>query len=194
MANLEKRWSPRPIENRKETFPEYLHVTFSGRNRYGFNVDTDSQFYKDNKDRLFAYLLRMTGDYHLACDLVQESFARYLAHYSNNGASRPLLYTIARNAALDVLHKQKSESPDAGEYEDPRKNPEQQMMDREAFERMLTAIGQLTPTDRELISLVATADLTYREIGTVLNISEANVKIKVHRARTKLREIMGSGG
>ena len=169
-------------------------VTFLGRQRYGINVNDYDDFYKKHKDKLFAYLLRMTCNYHLACDLVQESFTRYLDRYKNNRASRPLLYTIARNAAMDAMRKQKPESTDAGDREDPRKNPEQRMIDRQAFESLLAAIKKLSPPDRELISLVATADLSYREIGCVLNISESNVKVKVHRARTKLREILASGG
>lgn len=151
-------------------------------------------FYRTHKDQLFAYLFRMTGNYHLACDLVQESFTRYLGRYRDNRFSRPLLYTIARNAALDAIRQRKPESSDEVDHEDPCNNPEQQMMDRQAFDRMLAAIKKLPPSDRELISLVATADLSYREIGSILTISESNVKIKVHRARTKLRAILASGG
>ena len=151
-------------------------------------------FYRKNKNSLFAYLLRMTGNYHLACDLVQESFVRYLSHYKDSIASRPLLYTIARNAALDTIRKQTRESLDAGDLEDSCKNPEQQMMDRQAFEHMLAAIKKLSRPDRELISLIATGDLSYREIGNVLNISASTIKVKVHRARRKLREILASGG
>ena len=172
----------------------YHRVTFAGYIRYGFKVDTYSLFYKENKDRLYAYLLRMTGEAPLAADLVQESFTRYIARYGGRDGNRSLLYTIARNAGLDAIRKQQPECLSENGYEDPRKNPEQQMMDRQAFERLLKAIGKLTPSDRELISLVATADLSYREMGTILNISEANVKVKVHRARMKLREILGSGG
>ena len=178
----------------KNPFKSYHHVTFAYLIRYEFNVDAYRMFYNENKDRLFAYLLRMTGDYHLACDLVHESFVRYLGRYGNNSDSRPLLYTIAHNAAIDAMRKQKPESLDEGSHEDPQKNPEQQMIDRQAFESMQAAINKLSPPDRELISLVATADLSYREIGNVLNISESNVKVKVHRARTKLREILASGG
>ena len=58
----------------------------------------------------------------------------------------------------------------------------------------MSAIDKLAPLDRELISLVTTADLTYQEIGRVLKISEANVKVRIHRARTKLREMLASGG
>ena len=134
----------------------------------------------------------MTGDYHLACDLVQESFTRYLKNYKSIN-SRALLYTIARNAALDTIRKQKTELLDPGEYEDQSNNPESQVMERQAFRRILKAIGQLETSNRELISLVANADLTYREIGSILNISETNVKVRVHRARMKLRKILDSG-
>ena len=134
----------------------------------------------------------MTGDYHLACDLVQESFTRYLKNY-NSINNRTLLYTIARNAALDTIRKRKTEFLDTGEYEDQSNNPESQVIDRQAFNRILKAIGQLETSNRELISLVANADLTYREIGSILNISEANVKVRVHRARMKLRKILDSG-
>ena len=155
-------------------------------------MNNHDRFYRKNKDRLFAYLLRMTGDYHLACDLVQESFTRYLKNY-NSINNRTLLYTIARNAALDVIRKQKTELLDTRDYEDPSKNPESQVMDRQSFNLLLKAIRQLETPYRELISLVANADLTYREIGSVLNISEANVKVRVHRARMKLRKILDAG-
>ncbi len=157
-------------------------------------MDAYSLFYTENKDRLYAYLLRMTGEAQLAADLVQESFARYLGRYGSSDGNRPLLYTIARNAALDALRQPRVDGVYLDNHEDPRINPEQQVIDRQAFDRMLAAIKQLALPDRELISLVCTADLSYREIGNVLNISEANVKVRVHRARTKLREILGSGG
>lgn len=134
----------------------------------------------------------MTGDYHLACDLVQESFTRYLKNY-NRINNRTLLYTIARNAALDAIRKQKTELLDTVDYEDQRSNPESQVMEQQAFKRILRAVGQLETSNRELIALVANADLTYREIGRILNISEANVKVRVHRARMILRKILDSG-
>ena len=59
----------------------YTGVTLFNLIRYGFKVNTYSFFYKENKDRLYAYLLRMTGDRQLALDLVQESFTRYLGRY-----------------------------------------------------------------------------------------------------------------
>ena len=151
-------------------------------------------FYKENKDRLYAFLLRMTGERQLALDLVQESFARCLGRYGRREYSKALLYTIGRNAALDAFRKQSVTGFDPENYIDSSTDPEQQIIDQEKIRQTMSAIAKLAPLDRELISLVTTADLTYQEIGRVLKISEANVKVRIHRARTKLREMLASGG
>jgi len=151
-------------------------------------------FYKENKDRLYAYLLRMTGEQQLALDLVQEGFARYLGRYGRRECNKALLYTIARNAALDAFRKQSADGVDTENFQDSSADPEQQMIDQEKFKQTMLAIAKLAPLDRELISLVTMSDLTYQEIGRVLKMSEANVKVRIHRARTKLREMLASGG
>ena len=163
--------------------------------RYGFIVNDYGLFYKENKDRLYAYLLRMTGERHLALDLVQESFVRYLGRYGRRGEfNKALLYTIGRNAALDAFRRYSLTALDTENYQDSGVDPEQQIIDQEKFNQTMSAIAKLAPLDRELISLVTTTDLNYQEIGRVLKISEANVKVRIHRARTKLREMMASGG
>jgi len=151
-------------------------------------------FYKENKERLYAYLLRMTGERQLALDLVQESFVRYLGRYGRREYNKALLYTIGRNAALDAFRRQSATGFDPDNYQDFGADPEQRTIDQEKFNQTMSAIDKLAPLDRELISLVTTTDLTYYEIGRVLKISEANVKVRIHRARTKLREMLASGG
>ncbi|MFT5698418.1 MAG: RNA polymerase sigma-70 factor (ECF subfamily) [Desulforhopalus sp.] len=159
------------------------------------NMEKYEAFYKKSKDSLFAYLLKMTGDYHLSRDLVQESFSRHLRSYRDIGEkSRSLLYTIARNAAMDTFRKPKVDRLITDGYADPRRNPEQQLDDRQTYERIMVAIQQLPIIDQKLLSLVSGANLSYTEIGLILNISEANVKVKVHRARLRLKEILSNGG
>ena len=157
-------------------------------------MDDHDGFYKKNKDSLFAYLYRMTGDYYLAWDVVQESFVRYLNRYRGNSDSRSLLYTIARNAAMDAFRKPKMIPYNSDVHDKLVENPEQQLVDQQAYKTLLEAIRQLSALDRELIALVAGADLSYRQIGKIMHISEANVKVKVHRARLRLKEKLGSGG
>jgi RNA polymerase sigma-70 factor (ECF subfamily) len=49
---------------------------------------------------------------------------------------------------------------------------------------------QLSSGERDVLSLVASGDLNYREIGEMIGITEANVKVRVHRARVKLKNLM----
>jgi RNA polymerase sigma-70 factor (ECF subfamily) len=182
------------VNERRVSIRFGFFVTIPALARYGVDVDAFSQFYRDNKDRLYGYLLRMTAEPQLALDLVQESFTRYLKRYGNREFSKPLLYTIARHAALDSLGRPRATGIDADRCEASDHNPEQQMIHRQAFDRMLAAVAHLAPTERELIFLVATSELTYRELGQVLNISEANVKVRIHRARTNLRRMLACNG
>lgn len=157
------------------------------------SVETYEHFYTENKGRLMAYLMRLTGDAQLSLDLMQESFTRYLAGYGRNGGSRTLLFTIARNAALDALRRHREEPSADCEREASGLDPECRCIAKEAVNRMVAAIRRLDPLDRELISLVATEAFSYKSIGKLLDISEGNVKIRVHRARLRLRSILADG-
>ncbi len=96
---------------------------------------------------------------------------------------------------MDTFRKPKNDTFNPDSYIDPRKSsPEQRLDDRQAFDRILAAIQELPIIDRELISLLSGADLSYLEIGRILNISESNVKVRVHRARIRLKEILSYGG
>ena len=150
-------------------------------------------FYQKHRDRLFAYLMRRTGDYNLAGDILQESFTRYLEKYGDTWQNPALLFTIARNALVDGHRKQGRESPLFDEPEVALPNPETQVMVREEYRRVLAAMQKLAPEERDVLSLVVSSDLSYREIAHITGTSEGNVKIRVHRARVKLREMMKTG-
>jgi RNA polymerase sigma-70 factor, ECF subfamily len=157
-------------------------------------MESYESFYRDNQARIFAYLLRLTGDYQLAGDLTQESFTRCLSRYGKNGNNRALLYTIARNAAFDAARKRREEA--LGDDDDAASpgDPERQLIEKQELDHMLAAIQQLNPLDRELIALLAAGTFSYSQIGRMLNVSQANVKVKVHRARLRLKAILTSNG
>lgn len=63
-------------------------------------------------------------------------------------------------------------------------------MVREEYRRVLQAMQQLNEEERDVLSLALNGDLSYREIGELTGTSEGNVKVKVHRARAKLKKIL----
>lgn len=156
-------------------------------------MKTFRTFYSAYKEKLFAYLMRTTGDYHLSCDVMQESFTRFLARYGPDAPNGALLFAIARNAALDEARKRKRFKVMEDDEGDDTRNQEQHLLVRESYREVLAAMEGLSKSERDILALVASSDLSYREIANMTGISEVNVKVKVHRARTKLKRILQMG-
>ena len=137
--------------------------------------------------------MRCTGDYYLSGDILQESFTRYLEKYGEDGQNPALLYTIARNAVVDGHRRQGRDTALLDAQDQSRPNPETQMLVREDYRRVLAGMQELEPEEREILALVVSSGLPYREIARIAGTSEANVKVRVHRARVKLKKMMDSG-
>jgi RNA polymerase sigma-70 factor, ECF subfamily len=150
-------------------------------------------FYKKQQDKLISYLIRITGDYHLSMDLMQESFTRYFEKYADSTRNVSLLYTIARNSFLD--HKRRASRNVALEqdYEDLSANQADSFQIKQECVRTLAAMKELDNDEREILALVLSGELNYKEIASITKTSEANIKVKVHRARIKLKKMLATG-
>ena len=137
--------------------------------------------------------MRSTGNYYLSGDILQESFTRYLEKYGEERQNPALLYTIARNAVVDGHRKRGRDTQLFDEQEPSPNNPETHMMVREDYRRVLAAMQELGQEERDILSLVVSSGLPYREIAQIAGTSEANVKVRVHRARVKLKKMMNTG-
>lgn len=149
-----------------------------------------NQFYIEHKNSLFAYLMRMTGDYYLASDILQESFTRILDRYRSHAWCKALLFKIARNAMIDEKRKSREGKRQALSEDHGAQDNEHHLMIRETYREVLIALQGLEPMEQDILNLKISSNLTYRDIAGVVGISEANVKIKIHRARIKLRSIL----
>ncbi len=151
------------------------------------------EFYNDNKDRFFGYLLRRTGDYQLAADTLQESFARYIERYNKKEPSVSLLFTIGRNILDDNFRRRRPTVPFIEDRYHRENDLASAFQVREESHRVLEAIQQLDPQDADVLSLAVTSDLSYRKIAQITGTTEANIKVKIHRSRLKLRKILHTG-
>ena len=161
--------------------------------RYTTRVNSFRDFYNDNKDRLFGYLLRRTGDYHLAADISQESFTRYLERYSKREPSVSLLFTIGRNLLYDNGRRQRATIPFEEERHRSSTDEESAFLVHEESRRVLRALQQLDPEEADILSLAVSSGLSYRKIAELSGTSEANIKVKIHRSRLKLKKILRTG-
>jgi len=157
------------------------------------NMEQFGAFYEDHKKVLFSYLMRMTGDYYLASDIMQESFARYLEHYAERLPNAAILFTIARNSLFDHSRVRGRNVQLAEEPVDGSGNPEYGFMVKQEYQHMLAAMQRLEQDERDILALAISDGISYRDIAVIVGISVENVKVKVHRIRLKLKNILHEG-
>ncbi len=124
---------------------------------------------------------------------MQESFTRYLERYGKDSENAAHLYTIGRNLIFDNARRQKRNSQLQSDRDNPVDDQEHHLMVRDQYRQVLSAMQKLEDDERDILALAVSSQLSYREISSIAGISEANVKVKVHRARTKLRKIIQAG-
>ncbi len=65
------------------------------------------------------------------------------------------------------------------------------MAAEETFSQVRSALRQLSPRDREVIVLHYLEENTAEEMATLLGVKRGAVEVRLHRARARLREILG---
>jgi len=135
------------------------------------------------------------GRVELAQDLAQESFLqlhRTAWETVPHGEARFWLYRVARNFAINEFRKSHTRYrlfDRVVEVMTPRtRNPEQEYETQERKELVLTILSTLPEDQRVALLLREHEQLSYKEIGQVLNVSESKVKVDIFRARAALRE------
>lgn len=156
------------------------------------NVD---QIYRLYMKDIYLYLYRLTRNEKQAEDLTQDTFTRaYLFLDTYQGEKvRPWLFKVAYHAFVDWYRKHKMQIPmDPGsmqemlEQPDERTSPEKQLLEKEDWRSFLTLIDLLTEKHQAVLLLRYKHHFSYAEIGEILGLSAADVKITVYRGRQKL--------
>ena len=150
-------------------------------------------FYQYYKKMLFEYLMRMTGDYYLASDIMQESFTRYLERYNGQIPNAALLFTIARNALWDHSRVRGRNARLKDDPIDGAGSQEYGLMVKQEYRQVIAAMQRLKDNERDILALAISDGLSYRDIASIVGISVENVKVKVHRTRLKLKKILNRG-
>ncbi len=149
---------------------------------------------------LHRYVTRRLGD-SLADDVVADTFLaafRRLGRYDTaHRDARPWLYGIAANLigkhrrseirAYRALARTGVDEV-AESYAD---RVEARVSASAAHRELAGALAVLSPKDREVLLMIAWADLGYEEVARALDIPVGTVRSRLHRARRKTREALG---
>lgn len=148
------------------------------------------------QDALYGHAQRMVGNPDEAADLVQRAFVTGFKKLSSARDPERIgawLFRILSNLAKDHLRSPRArelsldrvpEVPESGE------DPLESVHQGEIRARLQLAMGQLTPEQREAFTLKHVEGRSYEEIAAVLDLSVASLKMRVHRAREALKELL----
>ena len=167
------------------------------------------EIYKAVAPGLTNYLVSSGSSYATACDIVQETFLRVWKRRDeledDLAQVRGLVYTIARNYRIDLIRKGKREVLQEEITDETARidqdaasplsfSPSVEVKDENAAlrQKLDAALARLPPTLREAFTLFQLGELSIREIARQTQVSESNVKVRIHRAKEKLREMLKS--
>lgn len=154
-------------------------------------LDFDALFRECAAD-VHSYAISLLGDRAGAEDVAALAFERLYRARSRldrrRGTPRALLFSIARNAALDELRRRRrndqklvQEHPREVQAVDPFERAEQRAI-------VLEALSELSPREREVVLLKFHGQLSGGELAQALGVSQSNAGTRLYRALEHLRE------
>ncbi len=151
----------------------------------------------DFEKPLLGYANSLLGDWEMARDVVQEVFVK-LHRELKSAAPENLkawLFTVCRNRSLDILRKNKRMTVTDNEVlqtlgDESQLNPAKLAERHDAHARALLFLDHLPENQREVIRLKFQADLSYKEISELTDLSIGNVGYLLHHGLKRLRELM----
>ena len=150
---------------------------------------------------VYALALRMTGNPDDAAEVAQETYIRLLrAIRSFRGESKfsTWLYRVTSSVAITSLRKRarrRGEVPlEQEDWQDwhasPSGDPVAELDRRQLAERLDSALASLRPGYRAVVVMRDVYGLSLEDVGSELGISEGAAKVRLHRARQKLRQLL----
>lgn len=141
--------------------------------------------YKEYWQKIFRLCMGYINDYDLAQDLAQETFIiiwQQLPNFKNEANIGTWIYRITTNNCLRQIEKQnrfpKTELP-LNLKEEKQINIEPQI------QLLYRFISELSEIERIIISLEL-ENVKQAEIANIVGLSEANIRVKIHRIKEKL--------
>jgi RNA polymerase sigma-70 factor (ECF subfamily) len=141
-----------------------------------------------------AYTLTSEDCQDLAQEILLQAW-RSLPKFEGKATAATWFYRVALHTAMNWRRKDHPRRAKQQAFFEVRavacsgRDSAEQAQQRETVEQLYRAIQQLPKTDAALV-LLYLDELSYREMGDVLGISESNVGVKLNRAKKALSELM----
>jgi len=139
--------------------------------------------FADGVYRFIVKNIRHTED---AQDIVQSAFEKLWVNREQvlPEKAKSYLFTVAYHQMIDHIRKS-NKMPLSEDTTIPQKQIVQE--DAELKQVLMHAVNELNPIQKSLVLLKDYEGYSYHEIGEIMNLSESQVKVYLHRARLILK-------
>ena len=148
------------------------------------------------KNELYRMALRITMNAADAEDVVQETMMKVWNRrdqWNQIESIEAFCLTICRNVSLDKVRRMDNQTQSLDAAYDPKdqgvaSNPEEQAIQSDRVRLVRQMINQLPEKQRSCMQLRDMEGKSYKDIATILDITEEQVKVNIFRARQTIRE------
>ena len=150
------------------------------------------------KNYVFTLVLRFTENREDAEEIAQDVFVkayRSLADFRGDSKFSTWLFTITRTTCLSFLRKKKLDIQSLDnertgvQLENRESGFNANLVEQKSKHAMLNqAIALLSPDDAQVLNLFYKGDQTLEEIGKIMRLDPNTIKVKLHRARQRLKD------
>lgn len=185
---------------KQEKEADYINRILNGDvNLYGYFLNTYS-------DAIYMLIIQIVDSHDDAEELTQDTFIKAfdnLTKFNSDSKFSTWLYRIAYNCAISHVRKRNKEMyfiqesefervcADSGVVETANLDDPFNCCDEEDRQsRLLAAIEKLSIQEKALITLFYYDDRSVKEIASIMEKTESNVKTALHRTRKRLQDLM----
>lgn len=148
-------------------------------------------------DDVFSFVLKKVQDRTIADELTVAVFAKILTKlnlYDENFQFKTWILTIAQNSVIDYWRKKSREEVFTDDFKDVKnefeKSPEELLISKQQQQHIISTIASMDAQYRKIIELRFFEEKSIKEIAETLNISVANTKVRIMRAKKILAELL----
>lgn len=164
------------------------------------NKEIFTKIYDTHVEKIYRFIFLKVSSQDIAQDLCSQTFIRAWDRFKDNkeGIENPqaFIYQIARNLVID--HYREKGRTQIVQVEkipiiDPRTDIEEKSLQDSDFGDIQAVMANIKPEYQDIVTLHYIEQLTVPEIAKMLNKTEGNVRVTLHRAlksiKSKIREV-----
>lgn len=148
-------------------------------------------------DDVFGFVLKKVQNRLAADEITVAVFAKVLAKidlYDENFQLKTWILTIAQNTVIDYWRKQAKEELVSSDFQEIKNefahSPEEILISKQKEQEINNIVASLDHQYRKIVELRFFEEKSIKEIAEELNISVANTKVRIMRAKKILAELL----